>query len=266
MEWNGGINKWPKIHRQLRWFHPEISGVLGLLLFAGFFGAHFAPSKLHLLDHWGRPHTATNRGGMAAVASWGWVWGPNPPGNTTNWSPAGLKAATVSFHGTFFFDSQMTQRKVHEMLVGSKRGLDFIEIFDGFIQHPHIVWLGSLSSSQKTPLKMQNITFNQSKSHHLMRLCHPQSCCDSQSNQGFFRWHRRLGVTPQVDKSFRNYVWDMVAKTFLLRKKLVGLLFSLWEKKLDVHHYHVKAYDEKKTLNIFEPQKSHLLSIVLAVE
>lgn len=87
----------------------------------------------------GRPHTATNRGGMAAVASWGWVWGPNPPGNTTNWSPAGLKAATVSFHGTFFFDSQMTQRKVHEMLVGSKRDLDFIEIFHGFIKHPYIV-------------------------------------------------------------------------------------------------------------------------------
>ena len=45
----------------------------------------------------------------------------------------------------------------------------------------------------------------------------------------------------------------------------MGLLFSLWEKKLDVNHYDVKAYDEKKTLNVFELQKKQLLSIVLAV-
>ena len=106
------LNKWPEINRQLRWFHPDITRVLG-------------------------PHTATNRGGMAVVASWGWVWGPNPPKTLQTWSPQ-VWTQRSFFSWDVFFDSQMTQEKYHEMLVGSKRDLDFIEIFHGFINHPYI--------------------------------------------------------------------------------------------------------------------------------
>lgn len=155
---------------------------------------------------------------MAVVASWGWVWGPNPSGNTTNLEPAVWKQRQFLFMGRFFVDSQMTQRKVHEMLVGSKRDLDFIEFFHGFIKHPYIVWLGSLSSSQKHHWKCRTSPSTNPKAITWCVLCHPNHAATANQIQFFFADIEGLELLPKSISRFETMCETWSQRHFFCEK------------------------------------------------